>query len=80
MPKVTPGAGWARAVPIEAIQANYPHRIAADPTTCPVCCGDRITNDPRFGGARSARGWEPAGPWFECRACEPWAAHVRGSK
>jgi len=29
---------------------HYPHRIEADPGSCPVCCGDRRTTDPAFGG------------------------------
>lgn len=26
----------------------YAHRLAMDPETCPVCCGDRTHTDPRF--------------------------------
>jgi len=34
----------------ETIARTYPHRVDADPTSCPVCCGDGSTDDRRFGG------------------------------
>lgn len=62
----------------EQIARDYPHRVAADPGMCPVCCDDGITNDTRYAGKPSDRGWEGSGPWFECRACEVWHGDADG--
>ena len=32
----------------EEARKVYAHRVAADPDTCPVCCGDRVHTDSRF--------------------------------
>lgn len=56
---------------LRMIKRDYPHRIAADPDTCPVCCGDRCTSDRRYGGkilrTEEETGWATL---YECLACE----------
>jgi hypothetical protein len=39
-----------RHISKERIERDYPHRIAMDPVTCPVCCGGGETTDPNYGG------------------------------
>lgn len=49
----------------------YAARHEADPDTCPVCCGDKATNDRRFADTSSpASGWEESGPWYTCNVCK----------
>ena len=67
--------GSDRAVTIASIRRNDRHRIKADPNTCPVCCGDRKTDDPRYGGKELYRveaGSVGSYPIFECLACPVW--------
>ena len=58
----------------EQIERDYPHRIAADPDTCPVCAGDQETTDNRYGGTPIAR--DTPSQVYECRACEVWNQEV----
>lgn len=57
----------------ERARLAYPHRYAANPEACPVCCGDRRTTDPAFG--TTVVGIMFAGTCnehsvFACNACE----------
>ena len=70
-------------VTLRAIKEAYGHRIVADPITCPVCCGDRQTDDQRFGGAigRTVKSGHPNDDHnhrtvFDCMACAVWAASL----
>ena len=55
------------------IAREYAHRVEADPETCPVCCGDRLTTDQRYGGEvihpESERYYNTL---YKCLACDVW--------
>ncbi len=64
---------------LASITANYPHRIEASPEHCPVCCGDKRTDDKRFSGGRLYEvneGTHNAYWISECLACDVWADRV----
>lgn len=60
---------------LSRIKMYYPHRIEADPTVCPVCVGDGMTDDHRFGTAvhHTINDGSPTPrPIYICLACEVW--------
>jgi hypothetical protein len=62
---------------LRMIRENYPHRIDADPKFCPVCCGDGVTSDQRFGGdfvRFRDEGTHNEVAVRSCTACAVWAA------
>jgi hypothetical protein len=62
-----------RHISKERIERDYFHRIAMDPVTCPVCCGDGKTTDPIYGGkVIHLKGISYVDTIYECRACEVW--------
>lgn len=57
------------------IRRIYPHRVAADPKVCPVCCGDTHTDDRRFGTEVTHTindGSPTPRPIYRCLACVVW--------
>lgn len=66
---------WPETVTLYAIERTYPHRIDADPTMCPVCCGNKETDDRRFGTeiVRHLGEDHNRHPIFACLACSVWA-------
>ncbi len=67
-------------VSLRMIETTYPHRIEADPETCPVCCGDRATDDPRFGSEVLRHVGEDHNrrPIYRCLACDVYLNREQG--
>jgi hypothetical protein len=61
----------------KTILHDYLHRFEADPDRCPVCCGDKLTTDPKYGGKiRYHKGDNYPADVYECQACSVWDAYV----
>lgn len=61
----------------KTILHDYLHRFEADPDRCPVCCGDKLTTDSKYGGKiRYPKGDNYPADVYECQACSVWDEYV----